>query len=414
MNKVMPIGGFWGPVRIPDTPYKGASKDHINDEIYALIKESGINFISYIERDYVEYQDEIIDNLKLAEQYGIGIYMKDSYITNETTEEALKERVKEYNKYKSFLGLTVCDEPGNKEYRDMSPHIDSFSRIATMINQSEDMTGYVNLYPKFGTIDNLDEVYDRYVNEYLDQCAPKFISYDYYPFNDAQTNKTCWEYFAHLDYFSQKSKERGIPFWPFVEVGGYFWYAEEPFNQVIPTRGQMLWNVNMCLAYGAKGIQYFPMIQPNYWGVVSVENAEQDFDRNGLIGANGKPTKWYAYIKEQSAWIQKIQHILMEAEHKEVVVNSTTFDKIAQAKKVSFINGDNNEYGVLAGVFAYQGKTIYYIVNYDYDNAQKITLELNGVGSMIVYNQSGDDFQVQGEKCEILLEAGNAALVIVE
>ena len=47
MSKTMPIGGFWGPVRVPDTPYKGASKDLIQDEIYALIKEAGINYISF-------------------------------------------------------------------------------------------------------------------------------------------------------------------------------------------------------------------------------------------------------------------------------------------------------------------------------------------------------------------------------
>lgn len=414
MSKTMPIGGFWGPVRIPDTPYKGASKDHIRDEMYALIKDAGINFISYIERDYVNHPQEIIANLELAEKYGVGIYIKDPYIKNETTEEELRERVKAYNGYKSFLGLTVCDEPGIDEYCAKSPHIDTFSEIATKLNQSKDMMGYVNLFPKFGKMENLDEVYEKYVNTYLDTCHPRFISYDYYPFNDAQTNKTCWEYFAHLAYYSNKAKERRIPFWPFVEVGGYFWYAEEPFNQIVPTRGQMLWNVNMCLAYGAKGIQYFPMIQPNYWGIVSVENAEQDFDRNGLIGANGQPTKWYAYIKEESMWIQRIQHILMEAEHREVIVNSKAFDGIAKATKVDYICGDNDEYGVLAGVFEYDGKTMYYIVNYDYDNAQKVTLTLDEVHDITAYVQSGDDLKMQSEKCEFSLEAGNAALILVE
>ena len=75
MSKTMPIGGFWGPVRVPDTPYKGASKDLIQDEIYALIKGAGINYISFIERDYVTETDEVISNLELAGKYGIGLLM---------------------------------------------------------------------------------------------------------------------------------------------------------------------------------------------------------------------------------------------------------------------------------------------------------------------------------------------------
>ena len=414
MSKTMPIGGFWGPVRVPDTPYKGASKDLIQDEIYALIKGAGINYISFIERDYVTETDEVISNLELAGKYGIGLFIRDTYLTNETTEEELKERVKAYNGYSSFLGITVCDEPGIAEYREKSPHIDTFSKLATKINQSEDMAGYVNLFPKFGEIENLDEVYDKYVNTYLDTCSPKFISYDYYPFHDAQTNKTCWEYFAHLSYYSNKAKERNLPFWPFVEVGGHFWGTVEPWEQIIPTRGQMLWNVNMCLAYGAKGIQYFPLIQPNYWGVVSEEEAEQDFDRCAIIGANGKPTKWYPYVKEANQWIRKIQHVLMEAEHRDVIVNSRAFDEIANATKAEHLSGESEEYGALSGVFAYAEKTVYYIVNYDYDHAQDITLRLDAVRNITGFVQGGADIEARQDYCTVSLEAGCAALIIVE
>ena len=57
------------------------------------------------------------------------------------------------------------------------------------------------------------------------------------------------------------------------------------------TEAQMQWNVNMNLAFGAKGIQYFPMIQPN-------PETYPQFAGNALIDVSGKKTVWYDYAKE--------------------------------------------------------------------------------------------------------------------
>lgn len=417
MENKFPIGGFWGPVKVPDTPYMGASKNLITDEVYSLIKEAGINFISYIERDYTTQRDEVIANLELAEKNGISIFVKDKFITNDLSQDELQKRLGEYNQYSSFRGVLVCDEPGNAGYCQECPQIHSFSRIATILNQMEHACGYVNLFPKFGTYDDLDAAYENYVDEYLDTCSPRFLSYDYYPFLDAQTNKTCREYFEHLSFYSRKAKERNLPFMPFAEVGGYFWIAEEPFNQTIPTRGQMHWNVNNCLAFGAKGVQYFPLIQPSYFGVVS--KTEQDFDRMALIGANGQPTKWYAYVKEQNAWIAEIEHILMEAQHKTVLVKGDALSQVSQIseqlddKYLKDIVTENSEYGVLIGVFEYQNQPMYYVVNYDYDNPQKVILEFTVSHAMTVYCQSNACIQTEQKQCELVLKPGNAALILL-
>ena len=102
MNNIIPIGGFWGPVHNYNSPYSEALKNFITDEIYTLIKDLGINFISYIERDYQLEPDEIIENLQMSEKYGIGLYVRDSKLTNETTAEELKERISKYSRFKSF------------------------------------------------------------------------------------------------------------------------------------------------------------------------------------------------------------------------------------------------------------------------------------------------------------------------
>lgn len=418
MRDKMPIGGFWGPVKNSGTPYKGASKNLITDEVYKLIRELGINYISYIERDYTADHDEITENLKLAEKYQIGIFIRDKAITNDLSAAALETKISEYGKYPAFAGITVCDEPGNENYCVKSPHINTFSRIASMINRSEGICGYVNLFPKFGKYEDLDAAYESYINEYLDTCSPKFLSYDYYPFLDAQTNRTCVEYFEHLTYLSAKAKQKGIPLWPFIEVGGYFWDSRDVFNQIIPTRGQMLWNVNHCLAFGAKGIQYFPLVQPTYFGVVSDDT--QDFDRMGLIAANGQPTKWYAYVRDANVWIAQIEHILMNSTHRRMLATGSVCTQISKISRDSdgrflkSIQVENQEYGVITGVFDYKGQTVYYVVNYDYENSQEAELCFDAAHSVTVYNQSGEKRTGTTDCCSLVLQAGNAALVILD
>lgn len=418
MNNIIPIGGFWGPVRNNNSPYIGALDNLITDEVYSLIKELGINFISYIERDFEADTDEVLENLRLSEKYGIGLYVRDSKITNEMTDKKMKSRIAQYSGYKSFRGITVCDEPGCDAYAIKSPHIDTFNKIASEINNSGNMSAYVNLFPKFGEYDDLDAAYDSYVEEYLSTCSPKFISYDYYPFLDAQTNKTCTEYFEHLKFFSSKSKKYGIPFFPFVEVGGYFWMAEEPFDQQIPTYGQMLWNVNNCIAFGAKGIQYFPLIQPTYFGVV--DKKTQDFDRMGLIADNGKSTKWYAPVKAANDWLISIQDIIMQTQHIKVLAKGKIPQKIANIECendeniLNCILTENVDYGAIIGVMRLNGNPVYYVVNYDYENSQKITLEFKNRYDINIYYQNGKKDVTAGTECVLTIKPGHAALVLLK
>ena len=63
-----------------------------------------------------------------------------------------------------------------------------------------------------------------------------------------------------------------------------------------PSEGEMLFDVNISLAYGAKAIQYFPLIQPQYYA--NQTGGTYDFEnRNALIGADGNLTRWYYYAQ---------------------------------------------------------------------------------------------------------------------
>lgn len=88
-------------------------------------------------------------------------------------------------------------------------------------------------------------------------------------------------------------------------------------------------------------------------------------------------------------------------------------------KRVKSISGAaNNEYGVLTGVFDYQGKVALYVVNWDTTAEQDITVKFENLSKYrLVYAEDVDtvvDNQAIGSSCTVTLGAGQAALIVIE
>ena len=86
---VMPIGGFYGPM---DKSYSARGQklpDYYTDEFFSKLAECGINVLAYAGADYAVDPDLTMKVLDLGEKYGIGIYVTDSYITNNIGENTL-------------------------------------------------------------------------------------------------------------------------------------------------------------------------------------------------------------------------------------------------------------------------------------------------------------------------------------
>ena len=80
-DEVMPIAGFYGPY----------NDDNITDKVYKWIKDAGINLITYYNNDYNNDPNRVLNNLALAEKYGIGLYIKDSGTNTITTDSTGNE-----------------------------------------------------------------------------------------------------------------------------------------------------------------------------------------------------------------------------------------------------------------------------------------------------------------------------------
>ncbi len=266
-----------------------------------------------------------------------------------------------------------------------------------------------------------DAIYRNYINTCV---APgmKYLSWDYYTFDGAAKKS---EYFEHLSIMRDESATRGIPFWGFVQAGSRWNDAalELPeANTDFPSASEVLWNANTTLAYGAKGIQWFPLIQPFTFAYEDSEDG-YDYNRNGLIAANGEKTRWYDYAKAANQQIALVDEYLLYAENLDVLAIGSTAQNETGIKKTTYgdlLTGVTATRGALIGVFDYQGKTAFYVVNYDTSEsntgADTITLNFNTNQTWEVHSTqlAADVSATSGTSCALSLNNGGAALVILK
>lgn len=419
---------------------RGTSYNLVNDSIYRKIKDLGVNLICFTSADYqdVSQRQTVIDNLKLAEKYGIDFYVTDSILQKELTDVQLAVRLAEYAQYDSFKGVFVVDEPftegytshdseSNTSWKNGIRRLEDYTAQLKMLNSYSNLSGYMNLNPMNTSLNktglSLEQAYSNYVKSCL-ATDIKMLSWDYYVWDQyISTGTTTKDYFKNLTMMSNQAKQAKISFWSYIQAGSN-WNNDEKTdmpetNNEHPTEAELLWNVNTNLAYGAKGIQYFPLIQPAYFAYS--ENDTYDYKRNGLIGANGETTDWYDYAAKANKQIALVDEYLMRANMIDVLATAT-----GNAQNDTAINHDSYEgisiqgqNGAIAGVFDYFGKRAVYLVNYDTRNEGADQVTINFASSQ-KYEVIGSNEQLidgigsgEGNSCTVTLANGGAALVLL-
>lgn len=448
-NSVMPIGGFYGP-------YSDAT---LTDEIYQLIKESGINLITYNGIDAASDKNRLQQSLALAEKYGIGVFVTDSSlntivkdengeVTEHTTVVSAEEMaalMATYSAYDSFQGITIVDEPKGSATWENDTHDEQesefsdsyykryqyYEAIAEALKPYGNITSYINLHGSQSVDKGEFYNYVSSIGEDVDVLS--FDTYLYFEDNTYPLLKLnrLSSYLESLDTVRQVGLEQGKPFWSYVQAGTDYRSNEEDNGATLGyyTEADTLWIVNTSLAYGAKGIQYFPLLQPEYFGYDITSESGYDYDRNGLIGFNNEANRNYAMVQKANKQIQAIDDVLMNATSAGVIVTGTAASDINTASSVrgydftGVIEKSNNIYtemlkdvtannGAMVGVFDYQGYEAYYVVNYDRTEgaSQNITLALNGNAK---YRVVADAVTTSGEGNSITLTVPSGAGVLV-
>lgn len=415
---VMPIGGFYGPFPSTQSVNGDAIPNYITDEIFEMISDCGLNLIVQTITDYNTTPQFVIEMLELGEKYGVGITVNDSGLPHGEGTLSLNEtakRINEYSNYPAFCGSHVVDEPANLYFNyNESRTIDKYANKLNNLSELG-VWSYINMNPLYDSTKRNE--YNDYLDEALSSMDMKMLLWDNYV-HDKRTDAIDM-YFYNLSACREKAEEYGIPFWTYIQAGSQwndskkYFDSEEPYY---PDEGEFMWNVNTCLAYGAKGMVYFPIIQPLHFAYA--KSQPYDFERNSLIGVTGNKNRWWYYAQNANEQIAAVDEVLMNAVNKGVIVTGTKAEE--DNKSSSFIMEEKSwrelvgiTGDTMVGCFNYQGKSAFYVVNYDMEYAQNITLEFHDDCNFAV-TQRAETTQYQGDGITLTMAAGEGVLVVME
>lgn len=432
LNGVMPIGGMTGP-----SYYSGDANKFVNSDIWDEFKKMGINNIGYDANDFSDPDKKSVahQNMKLAEDRGIGIYVTDgNCIGGKTFHIAEKENmlkyIGNYSSYKSFLGMSIVDEPHTDSYQKTgSKKLSDYAPAMSMFNNYANIHGYVSMYP---WVENANaESYSKYMQEVNDAGA-EILSYDNYPFKLTENKNWIgtvtgykkddspqYNYFYNnLVVARQKSLDSGKPFHTYAQVGmfrdaQYKKNLMEEKDKYVTTPAEIQWQVSASLAFGSKGIQYYPLVQTDVYAK-GEGNSDND-GLSGLITASGKVnTNYSGAVTETNRFVAAVDEVLMNCTNKGVIAKdsnaSAYVTSLTSYNELTGVTGNN----ALVGCFDYYGKTALLVVNCNLENAQDITLNFNEncTGKVTQFDTTTSD--VSGNSLKLNVAAGQCSLVVLD
>ena len=401
-----PIGGWVEP--LPPSLVDG--EDLLTEESYRKIKNGGFDFVCSIYSSFPDEADQVLRHLDDAEKADVKLFITDKTAQkgrlDENFEKNLEENRKRYASKRSFLGWLVKDEPGSKMFGDLKERCERLSKI------DEKAELYVNLLPTYSPGFMLEDgyvvenavwekcdpiAYEKYVSDYLKQIKPKFLSYDFYPFDNGESGVSVLpDYFYQLSVAMRAAANEGIPCIPFVQACKFNKWSRNP------TREERLWQINTTLAYGAKGIQYFTLWAP-------VNNDYENFE-GYPIGAKGELGKEYADVKAFNAWIKKIGEKLKKLAFCGLYASGET---PAPIQEIDLIQDDLVTLSGDAFVGAFQDekeRNALFVVCNKLKGQSEIALEVSEANSLLITTEK-TQYQVGGNRFAATLNAGEGVLI---
>lgn len=177
--------------------------------------------------------------------------------------------------FPSFVGIDYYDEPPRAKFE----NVGRMMQIGR--EQNPNVLSYANMIPTV----NRD-----LVREWVDQIKPDMLSFDRYPLLvDGQDDPN---YFLNWQIIREEGLRADLPTWCFIQTLAFR-------NRRTPTASELLWQINVSLAYGAKCIQYF-----TYW---TPDPARGEGFQPALITVDGQRTERYDASKEiNNNWLAQV------------------------------------------------------------------------------------------------------------
>ncbi len=399
-------------------PDKDKPKDVTIDEAFDDMKDAGINTLlnTYY---FLNLDDDniIIEIIEHLEKRGMNLLVKDhDNITDRPYEEAkayFKRNYEKLEKYNAFAGLHVIDETGyvywdkfgrlKKAFKDVYPDkLYYINLLQTYAPAWAFPNGAVYDFQKGGGLPDDSDV-EYYYQSYIDVAKPEVFSYDYYPCK-GEFPAILGDYFYQLHLAYKYAKMGNIPIFCFIQACTW----GEGTRRL--RLSEMMWQVNMALAYNTKGLAYYC-----YWMPENYPHHRQAF-----IDVLGNKTPTYALGQKANEHIKFVDEYLVNSEMQGYMYCGATpsgeipneEEKLESFGSLNTFEGGN----LFIGCFDYyysddKFTKLYYVVNNDIVNDANAKLTFNGTQTLKVLNNFTTEV-VSTSELSFNIPAGHAVLIV--
>ena len=325
----------------------------------------------------------------------------------------IDELLKSYGGYPALSGLNLYDEPST----------DLFGMIADarqyLQTKNSKQLPWANLYPYTQDPNTLAALgaasYDDYLQRYRSEVNPPFVSFDHYPLvSDTAITATYFQNWASIRKYSLQTPS--VPSWCFIQSMDFKWNDNSFLPRRRPNEAELFWQVNVSLAYGAKGIQYFTYWTPQSDSAITYGQA--------LVTTAGTLTPLYDYAKRVNAYLKVVGKALLPLTSVSVVhAGETTLPRGATAFSADgYIASVSGSPVILGSFSAPAGGTGRYllVVNRSFGNPASTQLTLKAsVSKVSELNSSTGTFtgvtlKEPGHSLQVSLDPGKARLYLLQ
>jgi hypothetical protein len=205
----------------------------------------------------------------------------------------------------ALAGILLYDEPG----RSLFPLL-KFAKGEVKRVFGDGELPYVNVWPSHASTENALEAesYTDYLEKYMNKrrypnaVAPPMLSFDHYPL--LAEEKTTPDFFYNHAVIRNFAKRFGVPSWGFVQSMGFDGRNIGLGVRRPPDEAEIFWQINVALAYGVKGIQYF-----TYW--TPADDEKVTFGEALIRRTNMTPTDIYDYATRANEFLRKVGGVLL-------------------------------------------------------------------------------------------------------
>jgi hypothetical protein len=275
-----------------------------------------------------------------------------------------------YGGYPALAGLNLYDEPSRAQFGIVGYAKEVIQGFAAK------QLPYVNIWPSYASLSALGtSSYEEYLRLYLSEVKPPLLCFDHYPLLSGRQITS--SYFYNWALIRRYSLQAGIPSWVFIQSAEFSGSGTSISYHRRPNEAEIRWQINVSLAYGAKGIQYF-----TYWTPAATSFG------GSLVSRDGELTPLYAYAKRANDRLKVIGKVLLPLISESVVhANENPLPKGAKAfKGDGYIKSVSGSSVILGRFRDLAGGTERYLLvtNRSFSNAARTLLKLSDSVSKIL------------------------------